>query len=55
MELGVSNTQLHEMWKATLLYRGDYTTDEIPMTEERMLDLINQLTNLLRADLGEWD
>jgi hypothetical protein len=55
MELGVSNEGLHEMWEATLLYRGDYTIDEIPMTEERMLNLVNQLTNLLRVDLGEWD
>lgn len=54
MELGIENDKLHELWEATLLYRGDYTTTEIPMTKEEMMDRINQLTNLLRADLGTW-
>lgn len=47
MELGVDDGKLHKLWLVTLRARGDYTNDEIPMTEAEISTSVDELIQLL--------
>ena len=54
MELGISGNRLHELWEATLIYRGDYTPQDIlkanhtVITKSELNRRITELTMLLK-------
>jgi hypothetical protein len=47
LELGISDMELHELWEALLLFRGDYKPPEIPIGEAEMEKRIKRLYSLL--------
>jgi hypothetical protein len=51
MDLGISDDKLHELWRSTLLIRGDYENGEFFTQDEETFDKnIDQLIALLSAE-----
>jgi hypothetical protein len=53
MDLPISDKRLHELWEATLILRGDYTTKDIPLDDKTLIERIDELIRLLKEHAPE--